>query len=176
MHQTALLIIDVQEKLVNVMHDGESLVKNISILAQAAEILSIPILWCQQYPKALGATVEQVARHLEKTEPTDKMCFSCCDSQNFMDRLRKLNAEKIIVCGIESHICVYQSAVALASKGYEVQVVADAVSSRTAQNKQIALNRLAARNVDVSSVEMTLFELLGSAEHPCFKQISKLIK
>ena len=176
MHQTALLIIDVQEKLVNVMQESELLVKNISILAQAAKILEMPVLWCQQYPKALGATVNQVSEHLEEIKQIDKMCFSCCGSQDFMENLRKVNAEKIIICGIESHICVYQSAVDLARKGYEVQVVADAVSSRTAQNKQIALNRLTAEGITVSSVEMSLFEILGSADHPCFKQISKLIK
>lgn len=173
---TALVIIDVQEKLLRVMHQKETLLKNVSILAQAAKVLEMPILWCQQYPKALGQTAPEVASHLEGVEAIDKMCFNCTGSSEFNEKLTKANVANVIVCGIESHICVYQTARQLKRKGYNVEVAADAVTSRTPENKQIAIDRLRAESIAISSTEMTLFDLLKTAKHEKFREISKLIK
>ncbi len=171
-----LAVVDVQGKLAQLMHGKEALFKNIQILVQAAQILEMPILWCQQVPDALGPTVPEIAQHLTDLEPANKSMFSCCGTDQFNARLNESRRNQVLLCGIETHICVYQTAIDLLARGFNVNVIADAVSSRTLDNKQIALNRLAAEGVSISSVEMALFELLRSAEHPKFRQIAKLIK
>ena len=145
-------------------------------LIQAAHILKIPILWCQQSPTALGPTVPEIAQQLTDIEPINKAAFSCCGAEPFNSRLNELARDQILLCGIETHVCIYQTAVDLLRKGFEVNGVADAVSSRTPENKQIALSRLAAEGTNITSVEMALFELLRTAEHHKFRQIAKLIK
>jgi nicotinamidase-related amidase len=171
-----LVIIDVQGKLAQIMHDRDNLFKRIVILIKAAKILDIPIVWCQQVPEALGATIPQIAELLAGIEPINKAFFSCCGEEKFNVALQKLDRKQIILCGIETHVCVYQTASDLLRKGYETSVIADAVSSRTLENKQIALERMRDDGVHINCVEMALFELLGTAEHPQFKQIAALIK
>ena len=171
-----LAVVDVQGKLAQLMHGKDALFKNIQVLVQAANILDIPILWCQQVPDALGPTVPEIARLLSDIEPINKSVFSCCGADQFMGKLNESSRNQVLLCGIEAHICVYQTAADLLVKGFDVSVVADAVSSRTLDNKQIALNRLAAEGASITSVEMALFELLRTAEHPKFRQIAKLIK
>jgi len=171
-----LVVIDVQGKLAQLMVDKESLFRNIRILIQAARILEIPILWCQQVPEALGPTVPEIAELLAREEPIDKASFSCCGEARFMDLFNSLDKDQVLLCGIETHVCVYQTAMDLMEGGLDVTVVADAVSSRTEQNRQIALARLAAEGANVSSTEMVLFELLRTAQHPRFRQIAKLVK
>jgi len=171
-----LAVVDVQGKLAQLMHGKDALFKNIQILIQAAQILEIPILWCQQVPDALGPTIPEIAELLTDVEPTNKAAFSCCGTDQFISKLNESSRNQALLCGIEAHICVYQTAVDLLGKGFKVDVVADAVSSRTLDNKQIALSRLAAEGASITSVEMALFELLRTAEHPEFRQIAKLIK
>ncbi len=125
---------------------------------------------------SLGPTVPEIAELLSDTEPINKASFSCCGDERFISKLNSLDRRQVLLCGIETHVCIYQTAVDLRSKGYEVSVAADAVSSRTLENKQIGLERLRAEGVNVSSTEMALFELLKTAEHPQFKQIAKLVK
>jgi len=172
----SLVVVDVQGKLAQIMYEKEQLFKNIQILIKAANILSIPILWCQQVPKALGPTIPEIAELLLGVEPINKACFSCTGHEQFNDKLKQLDTEQVLICGIETHICVYQTAVDLHRKGFEVNVVSDAVSSRTLENKQIALERMSCEGCKLSSVEMALFELLKTAEHLHFKEIAKLIK
>ena len=174
--QCSLAVIDVQGKLAQLMHGREALFKNIQILIQAANILEIPILWCQQCPDALGPTVPEIAQHLTDIEPINKSAFSCCGNEQFSARLKDLKRNQILLCGIETHVCIYQTAIDLLGQGFNVNVIADAVSSRVIENKQIALNRLAAGGADISCTEMALFELLKTAEHPQFRQIARLIK
>ena len=171
-----LAVVDVQGKLAQLMHNKEALFKNIRILIQAARVLEIPILWCQQVPDALGPTIPEIAELLTDIEPINKATFSCCGAEQFKSKLIELSRNQILVCGIETHICVYQTAVDLLGEGVNVTVLADAVSSRTPENKQIALNRIAAEGGNISSVEMALFELLRTAKHPKFRQIAKLVK
>jgi len=171
----ALVIIDVQEKLLNVMHESEKLVANVSTLARAAGILDVPTIWCQQYPKALGKTPKAITKHLS-SDSIDKMSFSCALSEEFTTKLSSLGVSDIILCGIETHVCVYQTARDLSRKGYNVEIVSDAVSSRTLENKQIAIERMRSEDITISSLEMTLFDLLGSADNPRFKEVAKLIK
>lgn len=171
-----LAVVDVQGKLAQLMHGKDALFKNIRILIQAARILEMPILWCQQVPGALGPTIAEIAELLTDVEPTNKATFSCCDADQFNARLNASQRNQVLLCGIETHICIYQTAIDLLARGFNVNVIADAVSSRMLDNKQIALSRLSAEGANISSVEMALFELLRTAEHPKFRQIAKLIK
>ena len=173
---SCLVIIDVQGRLAELMHEKEMLFKNIRILIEAANILNIPVVWCQQVPEALGATVPQIAELLTNNQPINKACFSCCLEQQFTERLLELDRNQILITGIETHICVYQTARELLCKGYDVTLIADAVSSRTLRNSDIALNRLQTEGVNISSTEMALFELLKTADHTQFKKIAKLVK
>jgi len=171
-----LVVVDVQGKLAQLMADKETLFQNVRILIQAAKILDVPILWCQQVPKALGPTVPEIAELLSDEEPIDKASFSCAGHEAFNAKLTTLGCKHVLLCGIETHVCIYQTATDLLIRKLEVTVVADAVSSRTADNKHIALDRLTAEGAAIASTEMALFELLRTAEHPQFKAVAKLVK
>jgi len=171
-----LVVVDIQGKLAELMHEKEILFSNVQILIKAAKILEIPILWCQQCPQSLGPTAPQIAELLAGCQPIDKADFSCAADDNFKTALTALARTRIILTGIETHVCIYQTATDLLAEGYSVEIVADAVSSRTLANKQIAVRRLSAQSANITSTEMTLFELLKTAHHPKFKQIAKLIK
>jgi nicotinamidase-related amidase len=171
-----LVVVDVQGKLAGLMHDKENLFKNIRILIQSATILDIPILWCQQVPSSLGPTVPEIAELLGGCEPINKSSFSSCGCEEFNSKLEELGRKQVLLCGIEAHVCVYQTAVELIERDYEVDVIADAVSSRTPDNKQIGLNRMTEEGARISCTEMALFEILRTADHPQFRQIAKLVK
>jgi nicotinamidase-related amidase len=171
-----LVVVDVQGKLAQLMYGKQALFNNIQILIQAAKILNIPIVWCQQCPDSLGPTVPEIGQFLTDNEPINKAAFSCCGAEQFNIRLNELARQQVLLCGIEAHVCIYQTAVDLLRKGFSVDVIADAVSSRTMENKQIAISRMASEGINISCTEMALFELLKTAERPQFKQIASLIK
>jgi len=171
-----LVVVDVQGRLAELMYERDVLFKNIQILIKAAKILSIPILWTQQQPQAIGVTVPQINQLLTDNEPINKACFSCCGLKEFNDKINTLSRKQVLLCGIEAHVCICQTAAELIASGKEVHVIADAVSSRTKENKQIALERMITEGVKLSSVEMAVFELLKTAEHPQFKQVIQLVK
>lgn len=176
---TVLVIVDVQGKLARLMFDREKLFANCVVLTKTAKILDIPIIWCQQNPKALGPTIPELTELLSDDTPIDKMCFSCAAHPDFLDRLNRPNSSnrrQVVICGIETHICVRQTALDLLDRDFDVHVIADAVSSRTESNKNIALSKMRDDGVSISSTEAVLFELLKTAEHPNFKEIAKLIK
>ena len=176
LENTCLVIIDIQEKLLPVMAESERVVKNTAILIQIAKALNIPILWCEQVPKALGPTVEPVACHLDGVKPIDKYSFSCCGDETFLAKLDETKAKSAVLCGIEAHVCVFQTAMHLVQREMDVHVVADAISSRTNENKQIAISRMDKEGVTLTSTEICLFELLQDAKHEKFRELSKLIK
>ncbi|MHC5082497.1 MAG: hydrolase [Planctomycetota bacterium] len=173
---TCLVLIDIQEKLLHVMDDSARVVKNSAALIRIAQALDIPILWCQQYPKALGPTVEELSSLLQGQTPIDKFSFSCAGDQQFQKRIDQLKPRTAILCGIESHVCVFQTALDLIQKGLYVHVIEDAISSRTPDNCQIGIDRMKSAGAVISSTEMLLFELLRTAKHPKFKELAKLIK
>lgn len=175
-NRCCLAIVDVQGKLAQSMDDKETLFQNIRILIQAAKLLNIPILWCQQVPEALGPTVPEIAELLADNVPIDKASFSCCDAAPFQAQLETMGRSQVVLCGIETHVCIYQTALDLLDQDFEVCVVADAVSSRTTENKRIALTRIAEEGADLASTEMALFELLRTAEHPKFRAVAKLVR
>lgn len=171
-----LVLIDIQGKLAGLMHDKERLFANLVILVKGARILGVPIVWCEQNPRALGPTIPELVENLSGLSPIEKMSFSCCGDPAFEAAMHRVQRSQAVLCGIESHVCVYQTAADLKAKGLEVAVVADAVSSRSPENKQIALSRMQAEGVCVTSTEMLLFEWLQTAKHPQFKEIAKLVR
>jgi len=174
--KTALIIVDVQVKLARVMHDKEALLENLQKLIKGAQALGLPILWLEQYPQGMGPTIPEVDELLSDVQPISKLSFSCCGNEAFMRALRALPCTHILVAGIEAHVCVYQTARDLVGLGYEVEVVVDAVASRTLGNKQIALEKIRDVGATVTSTETALFELLGVAEGPAFKRIQEIVK
>lgn len=174
--KTALVVIDIQEKLTRVMADRERLVENMQKLIKGAKVLGLPVLLTEQYPRGLGPTIPEVAGLLSETRPIVKMSFSCCGDTKFQQELKALKRDQILVSGIETHVCVYQTVADLLSMGYEVQVVADCVASRTVENKTIALEKMRDMGAAVTSVEIALFELLKTSESQEFKSISQIIK
>jgi len=172
---TALIVIDVQVALARVMHEKDALIENVRKLVQGAGVLGVPALWTEQYPKGLGRTVPELA-DLMDSDPIEKTSFNCCGDDAFLAAVEKLGRKQLVLCGIETHVCVHQTAAGLLERGYEVEVAADAVSSRTTGNKLIALDRMKATGATLTSVEMALFELLKVAGTDQFKQMIKIVK
>jgi len=176
-YQTCLLVIDVQEKLLPHIHDKEALVDNIRRLVQAAAILELPVIVSEQYPRGLGPTVAPVAEVLgEEVKTYEKTTFSCIADKGLVRATADTGRDTLLICGIESHVCVSQTALDALAKGFKVQVAADAVSSRSRENKRLALERLARAGVVITSTEAALFELLERAGTKEFKKVQALIK
>ena len=171
-----LVLIDFQGKLAKLVDGREKVISNIRILIKIAKALEFPIIRCEQNPGALGRTAEELAELLEGNKPIEKFSFSCCGSDEFNRALTETGCGQVVLCGIESHVCVYQTAIELLDKGVEVYVAADAVSSRTKENKDLSLRRMASEGVKLSSTEMSMFELLKTSKHEKFKELAKLIK
>jgi nicotinamidase-related amidase len=173
---TFLLLIDFQEKLFSVMHDREKLLRNVVKLVKGALVLEIPIVLTEQYPRGLGPTIPEIKELLPDIKPIEKVCFSCCDEASFGEALGALKRRQVLIAGIEAHICVYQTAVALSGAGYQVEVVGDCVASRDPENKLVTLFKLGAAGISPTTTEMALFELLKVAKGDKFKQISSIVK
>jgi len=173
---TALLIIDIQEKLFRVMHNQEALQEKAITIIQGAQMLDLPVLLTEQYPKGLGQTIPEITQVLHTYEPIEKQTFSCCNNQDFLQALKQSGASQILVTGIETHVCIYQTVSQLLERDYHVEIVADAVTSRFPGDREIALERMQRDGARMTSVEMALFAMLQSAGDPRFKEISKLVK
>ena len=171
-----VVFIDIQEKLVDVMIKNEikKVIDASTILIEAAKILEVPCLYTEQYPKGLGPTVKEL-KSLLPHPPIEKKTFSCLDAPNFKSHLVK-SRPQIILCGLETHICILQTALALKASGKEVFVVEDATLSRTNLNHQNAIHRLRSEGVVITNVESVIFEWLRVAQGDHFKAINKLIK
>lgn len=173
---TALVVIDIQGKLAQLMHQKEAVYQNVNRLIEGAKVLDIPIIWTEQYPEGLGGTIPEVAETLKGFKPIPKMTFSCCQNDEFLNALKASGRQQILITGIETHICVYQTTIELLEAGYEVEVVADAVSSRTPENKAIGLDKMKTAGAGITGTETALYELLKVAGGPEFKQILKIVK
>jgi nicotinamidase-related amidase len=171
--QCALIVVDMQEKLLPPIWEKERLVKNIQLLIRLAGIMKIPALLTTQYAKGLGNTVPAVAEMLPNTQAIDKLMFSCFGSDAFCSMLKRLPGQRttVLLCGMEAHICVMQTALGALREGYLVHVASDAVSSRTQLNWQIGLDRMRAAGTILSSTEMMLYELMRSSGAPAFKEL-----
>lgn len=173
---TALIIIDIQGKLATLMHERDRLIAQACKLIRGAQALDIPVIWNEQYPRGLGPTIPEIAALLKEMQPLEKRSFSCCGSMQFNEALAQLNCRQLLVSGIETHICVYQTVRDLLSQGYAVEVAADAVSSRTELDMQTGLSKMVHAGASVTTVETALFELLGDSRDPAFKEISSIVK
>ena len=176
--ECALIVIDIQEKLLPPIFQKEQLVRNAQLLIRAAGILKIPALISTQYAKGLGTTVPEVASLLPAAKPIDKTLFSCFGSDMFCNLLQRLPGQRstLLLCGMESHICVAQTALAALRDGYLVHVASDAVSSRTEWNWKVGLDRMRAAGAVISSTEMIVYELMRSSTTAAFKELLPYLK
>ena len=173
---TVLLIVDIQGKLAHLMHEKQKLFENVGKVIRGALVLDLPILWAEQNPDGLGSTVPEVAQLLPDHQPISKYSFSCWGSKHFVTDLKELRPANVLIAGIETHVCVYQTARDLMEAHYAVEIIADAVSSRTIENKQIGLEKIRDAGAKITSAETALFELLGEAQGVRFKAILKIVK
>lgn len=174
--RATLVVVDVQEAFRTAVLDFERVAANVSVLVQAARILGLPLLVTEQYPRGLGNTVPEVAEQLGEVRPIEKIAFSALAADGFSGALAETRRDQVLLCGIESHVCVNQTADDLLSDDIEVHVARDAVSSRTQDNRELGLHKMERSGATVTSVETALFELLREAGTPEFKQIQGLIK
>ena len=174
----ALVVIDIQEKLLPPIFQKEQLIKNSQLLIRLAGVLRMPVLISTQYAKGLGGTVPEIASLLSETEAIDKQMFSCFGSDVFCTMLKRLpgNRNTLLLCGMESHICVMQTALGALREGYLVHVASDAVGSRTEWNWKIGLDRMRAAGAVISSTEMMIYELMRSSGSAAFKELLPYLK
>ena len=178
-NNSCLVVIDIQTGLtaaipVKVL---ARLKRNINILLQSANTLSIPVLATEQYPKGLGPTEPEIVELLpDNVLKFEKTCFSCTDAENFLQQLKETGRKQVILVGIEAHVCVLQTAIQLIAKGYQVFVAADGVCSRHRENYEASLIRMSRANVVICNAESILFEWLRDAKHKHFKKLSSLIQ
>lgn len=173
---TGLIVVDIQGKLARLVHNSKLLIENCEKLIRGSQTLGLPIIFLEQNPDKLGATADELSRIIKSFNPITKFSFNGCNEPNFISALQKEKVETWLVCGIESHICVYQTAVGLLDLSYKVQLVSDCVSSRTEANQVLGINRVASEGAKITGVEMCLYELLKDCRAAEFKQILNLIR
>lgn len=173
--EAVLMVIDIQDRLVPAMKYGEKVIQNTTTLISVAQKLGVPIIVTEQYPKGLGKTVSEVSYNLEESLTFEKTTFSGCTSE-VTSALKGLERKKIIITGMETHVCVFQTVRDLLSQGYQVFVASDAVCSRTKENYRNGLSLMSDMGAVISNTETLLFDILKQSGTPLFKELSKLIK
>jgi len=173
---TALLVIDIQERVHAVMRYREAVEANALKLIRGCQLLHVPIFLTEQYPRGLGHTIAPIRYALQTALPLQKMTFSCCGSEELMTALKEKEIRQIVSVGIETHVCVLQTALDLLANHFQVHVSRDAVSSRNELDHQTALQRLMQAGAIITTAESALFELMGRADTDEFKEVSRLIK
>lgn len=173
---TAVLVVDYQEKLMPAMHNRDAFVSRTCVLLEGLKTLNIPMVVSEQYPKGLGSTIPEIKEVVGVAPYLPKTTFSCMDDEGIRTALETLDCSNIIICGSETHICVLQSAIDLLAMGKNVLIAEDCVGSRTEHEMQVGLRRAEEEGARISTTETILFELLGKAQGAEFKTISKLIK
>ena len=176
MKNPCLVIVDVQEKLFSVMNEKQFLLTNLAILIKGFQLFELPIIITEQVPEKLGNTIKEIASLFDKVDPIVKSSFSCLDEPKFLERIETINAGGIILAGIESHVCIYQTSQDLLEQRKHVEVVVDCISSRNVDNHTIAIDRMKIEGASLTSVEMLLFSLQKSANGDTFKKLVKLVK
>ena len=173
---TFLVVIDVQGNLARVVAESESAIRAVAQLVQGAGLLEIPVLLTAQVPEKIGHTIPEIAKLLPDQADYPRVHFSIWQDAEVQQAIRISGRRQLLLCGFEAHICLYQSSLDLIAEGFEVYLAADAISSRNPFNKAIALQELSSKGAHLTTVEMALFSLMRSAQHPAFKSISRLIK
>jgi len=175
--KTVLVVVDLQEAFRHPINDFALISSRASIAVRGFQTLNLPVIITEQYPEGLGRTAEEILFSLPpEFEFVEKTAFSSCGANPFMEKLRATGASQVVLCGLETHICVNQTAHDLLTEGFQVHVLTDCVGSRFAQDKETALRKMQLNGVVLSSVEMALFELMRDAKHEQFKAIQSLVK
>lgn len=176
-NKTALVVVDLQEAFRSPINDFAQIAARASIAVRGFQVLGLPVIVTEQYPKGLGRTAEEILFSLPpEFEFVEKTAFSSCGAASFMEKLRETGAAQIVLCGLETHICVSQTAHDLLNEDFQVHVLTDCVGSRFTTDKDEALKKMHMHGAQPATVEMALFELLRDARHEQFKEIQKLIK
>ncbi|MBZ4035444.1 hydrolase [Flavobacterium sp. 17A] len=173
---TGLILIDVQGKLARIVNESEKLATNLEKLIRGCQILSIPIIWAEQNPKGLGSTIPELEKLLVHQKPIEKYSFNAFDDETFKQTVLDSGRKQWLICGIEAHICVYQTVMGLLLNNFDVEIVADCVSSRAKESVAIALQKLQNKGAYLTSLEMCLYELVKDSRRDIFKEILTLIK
>jgi nicotinamidase-related amidase len=171
-----LVVIDFQERIFPAIHENEKLIRNVPLLVEGMKALGVPVIVTEQYVKGLGPTIPAIAEKIEGIERLEKSSFSCCDEPGFMMTLASSGRDQVIITGIESHVCVLQTAIDLQHAGFHTTVVEDCISSRKPNDKLIALERMKREGITLTTYEAILFELLRYSGGETFKAISRLVK
>lgn len=171
-----LVVIDFQERIFPAIHENEKLMRNVPLLIEGMKALGVPVIVTEQYVRGLGPTIPAIAEKIEGTGRIEKSSFSCCDEPGFMMELASSGRDQVIITGIESHVCVLQTAIDLQHAGYHTTVVEDCVSSRKPNDKLIALDRMRREGITLTTYEAILFELLRYSGGETFKIISRIVK
>ncbi len=177
--RSQLIVVDVQGRLARLMHESDTMLRAQRILIQACRLLEVPVTWAEQLPEKLGKTVDELQEPLAGLTPHAKSSFGCLGDETLREAILAGDNEErdqVLLCGIETHVCVWQTAAALLREGRSVHVIADAVSSRAVVNRDTGIKRLADAGARISNVEMALFELMVDATHPRFREVTKLLK
>jgi nicotinamidase-related amidase len=175
--RTALVVIDMQESFRAAVPDFAETAARIATAVTGAQLLGVPVVVTEQYPKGLGRTAAEITAALAPGGgPIEKTAFSSCGAQEFVARLERTAARQILVCGIEAHICVNQTTHDLLARGFQVHLLTDCITSRTGRNREVGISKMQRSGAVPSSVETALFELLRDARHEQFRAIQKLIK
>ncbi len=171
-----LLVIDFQQKLLAAIRESEGLLQNCVRLIRFAKIFDLPIIWTEQYPKGLGQTVDVVKDELSHLRPVEKLSFSCFGEPNFVQWLSTYSATQLIICGIETHICVEQTALDAIEAGYQAHIVSDACGSRKKADHELGLNKMAGAGASLTCTEMSMYEIITRSDSKEFREVLKLVK
>ncbi|RZQ51662.1 hydrolase [Pseudoalteromonas phenolica] len=175
-YNTGLVIVDIQGKLASLVHGSEAMISQTVKLVQAAKLLDLPMVFLEQLPEKLGSTIPELQAHLGDIPAIEKSTFDGCGSEEFLQAIDAASVDNWLVCGIEAHICVYQTAISLKEREFGVELVQDCVSSRTLENKELALTKLNQLGISLTSFEMCIYELIKDANDPVFKKVLPLVK
>lgn len=174
--RSVLVVIDIQEKFRDLIHGMPQVIERTTAMIKFCQQLDIPIIVTEHYTRGLGVTTPELRPLFRPFDPVEKIHFSCCGNEEFSNRLEKLGRDQIILCGIETHVCIYQTAMDLLRQGKQVSVAVDAVSSCSAGNRDIGLKRMSEAGVQSMGVQMLMFELLHRAGTAQFKEVAPLLK
>ncbi|MBM3308905.1 MAG: hydrolase [Candidatus Altiarchaeales archaeon] len=175
-NDTVLIVVDVQEKFRPVVFEFDRVVRNVRKIVEGFRVLNVPVVVTEQYPAGLGTTVSEVKQSLGKFKPVEKNSFSCFGDKNFVKELKKLKRKNIVLVGIEAHVCVFKTALDALSKGFNVHIPVDCVSSIHKSDLDVAVKRLMHSGCFMASSEMILFQLLDNSKEKEFKQLSGIVK
>lgn len=173
---TGLVVVDIQGKLARLVHDSDTFISNCVRLIQGAKALDLPVIFLEHNPEKLGSTVEELDSLLNESDAIKKYTFNACDAPDFVESVSSKGVNTWLICGMEAHVCVYQTAKGLINLGYKVALVSDCISSRSPANIQLGIDCLKNSGVDATGLEMCLYELVKDSRSPVFKKILELIR